>query len=111
MKVTVFSGYSDKGDEYFRFCKILKKDRNDVCAFKNLREVNTVGTLTFKLLSGSFFLGVLSAFFFLVDNKTKITFSAWNGDGQTPRGGGSLSWQPAGFEKADQACLSFVFLF
>ena len=33
-----------------------------------------VGTLTFKLLSGSYFLGVFSAFFSLVNNKTKIYF-------------------------------------
>ena len=57
-----------------------------------------VVTLTFKLLLGSFFLCFFS-FFFLVGNKTNI-FSAWNGDGQTSRGGGSLSRQPAGFEKA-----------
>ena len=41
--------------------------------------MNTVGTLykhflTFKLFLGSFFLGVLSAFFFLVSNKTKIIY-------------------------------------
>ena len=40
-------------------------------------------------------------FFFLCwyQNKNNI-FSAWNGDGQTSTGGGSLSWQPAGFKKA-----------
>ena len=37
--------------------------------------MNTVGTLTFKLLSGSFFLDVFSAFFFFfVDNKTKTIY-------------------------------------
>ena len=40
--------------------------------FKNSR-VNTVGTLTFNLSLGSFFLGVFFSFFlFLVGNKTKI---------------------------------------
>ena len=71
--------------------------------FKNSREVNTVGTLTFKLLtllSESFFLGVFSAFSSLSITTQKITFSAWNGDGQTSRRGGSLSRQSAGFEKA-----------
>ena len=33
-----------------------------------------VGTLTFKLLSGIYFLGVFSAFFFHVDNTTKIIY-------------------------------------
>ena len=37
---------------------------------KKLREVNTVGTLTFKLLLGVAFWAV----FFLVDNKTKIIY-------------------------------------
>ena len=39
--------------------------------FKNSREVNTVGTLTFKLLSGVDF---WAFFFFPVDNKTKIIY-------------------------------------
>ena len=61
-----------------------------------------VVTLTFKLLLGSFFLCVFSPFFSLsVTKQKKYIFSAWNGDGQTSRGGGSLSQQPAGFEKAD----------
>ena len=46
------------------------KDRNDVRSVKNSR-VNMVGKLMFKLLLGSFFLGV---FFLLVGNKTKICF-------------------------------------
>ena len=52
----------------------MKKDPNDISVFNNLREVNTVGTLAFKLLSGSFLLGIFSAFFFLVDNKTKTLY-------------------------------------
>ena len=32
--------------------------------FLKIQEVSTVGTLTFKLMSGSYFLGVHSAFFF-----------------------------------------------
>ena len=42
--------------------------------FLKIQEVNTVSTLTFKLMSGSYFLGVYSAFFFLVGNKTKIMY-------------------------------------
>ena len=41
---------------------------------------------------------LLSAFF-LFSVKNNI-FSAWTGDGQTSKGVGSLSRQPAGFEKA-----------
>ena len=37
--------------------------------------------------------------FFLFSVKNNI-FSAWTGDGQTSKGGGSLRRQPAGFEKA-----------
>ena len=59
--------------------------------------MNTVGTLTFKLLSGFTFWAFFQLFFF--QNKNNI-FSAWNGDGQISRGGDSLSRQPAGFEKA-----------
>ena len=69
----MFCRYSDNVDEYFHFLS-MKKDRNDIYVFKNSREVNTVGMLTFKLLSASYFLGVFSAFFFLVDNKTKIIY-------------------------------------
>ena len=42
--------------------------------FRNSREVNTVGTLTFKLLSGIFVLDVFSGFFLFVDNKTKTIY-------------------------------------
>ena len=35
-------------------------------------------------------------------------FSAWNGDGQTSRGGGSLSRQLAGFEKAEELIVSLI---
>ena len=47
---------------------------------------------------GKFLFGRFFHLFFFFDNKTKITFSAWNGDGRTSRVGGSLSRQPAGFE-------------
>lgn len=63
-----------------------------------------VGTLTFEInyYRKVSFCAFFQLFFFLVDNKTKITFSTWNGDGRTSRGGGSLSRQPVGFEKAVQ---------
>ena len=70
--------------------------------FLKIQEVNTVGMLTFKLMSGGYFLGLYSAFFFFPcrkQNKNNV-FSPWNGDGQTSRGDGSLSRQPARFEKA-----------
>ena len=68
-----------------------------------------VDTLTFKLLLGSFFLCVFPAFFFIVGNKTKITyFLPGMETDQISRGGGSLSRQPAGFEKAEYVTNSFV---
>ena len=99
VKMTFFSRYSDKCDEYFRFCNSIGtppplplrliiwhpsplrcdeyfrfcnwREIGMPFVLRNSREVNTVGTLTFKLLSGSFFLDLFSAFFSLSITKQK----------------------------------------
>ena len=54
-------------------------------------------SLTFKLFSGNFFLGFLSASFSLFSNKTKIIYFPSGLEMVKP------PEQPAGFEKAEQA--------